>query len=181
MITPEQVLDFWFVGDPAIHRKEWFERSAEFDASCERFADALRHAKSGAFDHWAETPRGALALIILLDQFSRNLHRNSPDAFAADAKAREIARGAIARNFDQALGPVERMFVYLPFGHSEDLADQDQAVQLFTPLGEEILRHTADHRDVIRRFGRFPHRNAALGRTSTPEELEYLAQPGAGF
>jgi uncharacterized protein (DUF924 family) len=181
MTTPEQVLDFWFAGDPATHRKEWFEKSPEFDASCAQFADALRQAKNGALDHWAETPRGALALIVLLDQFSRNLHRNSPEAFAADAKAREIARLAIDRKFDQALGPVERLFVYLPFEHSEDLADQDQSVRLFTPLGEEMARYAEDHRDVIRRFGRFPHRNAALGRTSTPEELEYLAKPDSGF
>jgi uncharacterized protein (DUF924 family) len=181
MMTPEQVLDFWFAGDPATHRKEWFEKSAEFDASCGRFADALRQAKSGALDHWAATPRGALALIVLLDQFPRNLHRNSPEAFAADAKAREIARGAIARKFDLALEPIERMFVYLPFEHSEELADQDLSVRLFTSLGEEMAQYAEDHREVIRRFGRFPHRNATLGRISTPEELDYLAQPGAGF
>jgi uncharacterized protein (DUF924 family) len=180
-MTAEEVLEFWFAGDPATHRKEWFEKSADFDASCARFSDALRDAKRGAFDQWAETPRGALALIVLLDQFSRNLHRNSPEAFAADCQAREIARGTIARNFDLALGPVERMFIYLPFEHSEDLADQDSAVRLYTPLGEEMVRYAEDHRVVIRRFGRFPHRNAALGRTSTPEELDYLAQPNAGF
>jgi len=180
MMTPEQVLHFWFAGDPATHRDEWFEKSTAFDASCEQFADALRDARSGAFDHWAEKPRGALALIILLDQFSRNLHRDSPVAFAADVKAREVAHAAIARKFDQALGPIERMFVYLPFMHSEDRADQERSVQLFTPLGEETLRHATDHRDVIFQFGRFPHRNSALGRTSTPEELDYLARRDAG-
>ena len=126
-------------------------------------------------------PRGTLALIVLLDQFSRNLHRNLPEAFAADAKVREIARAAIARGVDQRLGPVERMFMYLPFEHSEELSDQDEAVRLLTTLGEEMVRYAEDHRDVIRRFGRFPHRNAALGRVSTPEELDYLAQPDAGF
>ncbi len=176
-----EVLDFWFACDPSTFRKEWFEKSAEFDASCGRFADALRDAKNGRFDHWAETPRGALALIVLLDQFSRNLHRNSPEAFAADAKAREIARATIARNFDLALGPIERLFIYLPFEHSEDLADQDCAVRLYSFLGEEMVRYAEDHRAVIRRFGRFPHRNAALGRTSTRDELDYLAQPDAGF
>lgn len=181
MMTPEQVLDFWFAGDLATHRKEWFEKSAEFDATCARFAAALREARDGRLDHWAETPRGSLALIILLDQLSRNLHRGSPEAFAADAKAREIARKAIARGFDQALGPVERMFIYLPLEHSEDLADQDLSVRLFTSLGEEMVRYAEEHREVIRRFGRFPHRNAAMGRASTPEELEYLAQPDAGF
>jgi uncharacterized protein (DUF924 family) len=181
MITPEQVLDFWFDGDPATHRSEWFKQSVEFDASCARFADALREARTGTFDHWAETPRGSLALIILLDQFSRNLHRNSPEAFAADPKARSIARSAIARGFDQRLGPVERVFVYLPFEHSEDIADQDESVRLFTALGEQMVRYAEDHRDVIRRFGRFPHRNGVMGRASTPEELEYLARPGSGF
>jgi uncharacterized protein (DUF924 family) len=180
-MTPEEVLDFWFVGDPTTHRKEWFEKSANFDASCGRFADALLNAKSGKFDHWAETPRGALALIVLLDQFSRNLHRNSPAAFSADAQARKFARATIARNFDLALGSVERMFVYLPFEHSEDLSDQDFAVRLFALLGEEMGRYAEEHRAVIRQFGRFPHRNAALGRTSTREELDYLAQPDAGF
>jgi uncharacterized protein (DUF924 family) len=180
-MTPEEVLGFWFARDPTTHRKEWFEKSVEYDASCGRFADALQGAKSGVFDHWAQTPRGALALIVLLDQLSRNLNRNSPEAFAADPKARAIARTTIARNFDLALGPVERMFIYLPFEHSEDLSDQDLAVRLFALLGEETVRYAEDHRTVIRLFGRFPHRNAALGRTSTREELDYLAQPDAGF
>jgi len=180
-MTPDEVLAFWFAGGPATHRKEWFEKTDAFDAACGRFANALRDARAGVFDHWTATPRGALALIILLDQFSRNLHRNSPEAFAADAKARDAARDAVARGFDQSLGPVERMFVYLPFEHSEHLDDQDYAVQLFMALGEDMVRYAKDHRAVIRRFGRFPHRNAALGRISTPEELDYLAQADAGF
>ena len=185
MMTHDDVLDFWFAGDPGTHRKVWFEKNQDFDATCSRFADALRDAKAGVFDHWTETPRGTLALIILLDQFSRNLHRGSSEAFAADPKAREIARTAVARGFDRMLGPVERMFVYLPLEHSEGLADQDEGIQLFATLrdalGDDTIRHTEQHRDVIRRFGRFPHRNAALARASTPEELEYLAHPGAGF
>ena len=184
-MTPNDVLEFWFAGDPAAFRKLWFESSAEFDAACSRFTGALRDAKAGALDHWTATPRGTLALIILLDQFSRNLHRGSPEAFAADAKARDIARSAVAKGFDQVLGPVERLFVYLPFEHSENLADQDEAVRLFATLcqtlGEDSIRYTERHRDVIRRFGRFPHRNAALGRVSTPDELAYLAEPDAGF
>jgi uncharacterized protein (DUF924 family) len=180
-MTPEQVLDFWFAGDPATFRKEWFEKSDAFDASCVQFADALRDAKNGAFDHWADTPGGALALIILLDQFPRNLHRDSPEAFAADTKARQVAQSVIARKFDETLGPLERLFVYMPFEHSENPADQDLSVRLFTPLGEEMARHAIGHRDVIRRFGRFPRRNAALGRASTPEELDYLARPDCGY
>jgi uncharacterized protein (DUF924 family) len=185
MMTPDEVLDFWFAGDPAAFRKVWFKGNTDFDATCSRFADALRDAKAGALDHWTETPHGTLALIILLDQFSRNLHRGSPAAFAADPKARELARSAIAQDFHKVFGPVERMFVYLPFEHSEDLPDQDEAISRFATLrdalGEESHRHVERHRDVIRRFGRFPHRNAALGRVSTPDELAYLAQPDAGF
>jgi uncharacterized protein (DUF924 family) len=180
MITPEEVLHFWFDGDPSRHREVWFERNLEFDQSCTRFADALHAARHGAYDHWTATTRGTLALVILLDQFSRNLHRNSPEAFAADIKALAIARAAIARGVDRALGPVERMFLYMPFMHAENLADQDEGVRLFTSLGEESVRYAIHHREVIRRFGRFPHRNAALGRVSTEEEAEYLAQPDAG-
>ena len=184
-MTPDEVLHFWFAGDPATHRKLWFQRNADFDVSCSRFAEALRDAKAGTLDNWTETPRGTLALIILLDQFSRNLHRDSPEAFAADAKARDIARSAVAKGIDQALGEVERMFIYLPFEHSEDLRDQDEAVRLFATLhavlGEASIRYTERHREVILRFGRFPHRNAALGRVNTPDELAYLAQPDAGF
>jgi uncharacterized protein (DUF924 family) len=184
-VTPDEVLDFWFAGDASAFRKVWFEKNVDFDDACGRFADALRDAKQGAYDHWIATPRGTLALIILLDQFSRNLHRESPEAFAADAKAREIARAAIARNDDQALGPVERVFIYLPFEHSEFLADQDESVRLSetlcVALRDEAVRYALDHREVIRRFGRFPRRNAALGRVCTPEELAYLAQHDARF
>ena len=180
-MTPEAVLDFWFAGDPSTHRDVWFEQDPTFDAACTRFADALRSAKSGAFDHWTATPRGALALIILLDQFPRNLHRGSPDAFAADIKARDIARAAIAKGFDRSLGPIERAFMYLPFEHSEDLADQHESVRLCETLGGDPLDYARRHRDVILRFGRFPHRNAVLGRTSTIEEQAYLAEPDAGF
>jgi len=181
MITPDEVLAFWFDGDPASHRDVWFQKDPEFDAACAHFATALRDAKAGAYDHWTTTPHGTLALIILLDQFSRNLHRNSPEAYAADTKARQIARAAIAAGVDQSLGPVERSFVYLPFEHSEDLADQEEAVRLFHALGGEYADYANHHRDVIRRFGRFPQRNAVLGRVSTQEELAYLAEPGTGF
>jgi uncharacterized protein (DUF924 family) len=180
-MTEDQVLDYWFAGDPATHRAVWFEQDPDFDAACTHFADALRDAKSGALDHWTATPRGTLALIILLDQFSRNLHRGSSEAFAADAKARHIARAAVAQGLDLQFSPAERLFLYLPFGHSEDLADQDEAVRLFETLDEEQSDWARRHRDVIVRFGRFPHRNAVLGRTSTQEEEAYLAEPGAGF
>ncbi len=184
MITPDDVLDFWFNGEPTAFREVWFQRDSEFDNACTRFAGALRDAKQGTYDRWTDTPRGTLALIILLDQFSRNLHRGSPEAFAADAKARDLARAAVASGIDTMLGPVERMFVYLPFEHSEHLADQDESVRLSEmlrdALGDESVSYAERHRDVIRRFGRFPHRNQALGRTSTPDELVFLAQHDGG-
>lgn len=185
MIAPEDVLDFWFAGDGTRYRAAWFRKDAAFDAECARFADALHAARHGGLDHWADTARGMLALIVLLDQFSRNLHRGSPDSYAADAMARARARDAVARGFHRVLHPVERSFIYLPFEHSEDLADQDESVRLFEALrlalGDSTVEHAYRHRDLIRRFGRFPHRNAVLGRESTAEELRYLAGPGAGF
>lgn len=184
-MTPETLLTFWFAGDPTTRRKEWFEKNPAFDAQCASFTDALRDAKAGLCDHWAATPLGALALLVLLDQLSRNLHRGSAEAFAADAKARAVARAAIAQGFDRQLTQVQRIFVYLPFEHSEILADQDESVRLFESLREALGDNTVDyahrHRDVILRFGRFPHRNAALGRVNTAEEVAYLAEPGAGF
>jgi uncharacterized protein (DUF924 family) len=185
MTGPEDVLAFWFADGPSVRRKLWFEKNADFDVACARFADALSAAKGGTLVRWADTPRGALALVILLDQFSRNLHRGSADAFAADPLARAAAGRAITCGFDRRVGPVERIFFYLPFEHSEDLADQDESIRLFTALhaelGDDTLDYALRHREVIRRFGRFPHRNAALGRANTRDENEYLAQPGAGF
>jgi uncharacterized protein (DUF924 family) len=185
MMTPDEVLQFWFAGDPSVRRKVWFEMNSDFDAACARFSNALRAAKAGVFDHWTGTPHGALALTILLDQFSRNLHRGSAEAFAADAQARAIARTAIAKGFDQMLGPIERTFVYLPFEHSENIEDQDESVRLLGTLretwGADAIDHAHRHRDVICRFGRFPHRNAVLGRVNTSAEEAYLAEPDAGF
>lgn len=185
MISPDDVLDFWFAGDPRTFRRIWFRRQDDFDAACGAFAEASRAARHGAFDPWAETPRGMLALIILLDQFPRNLHRGSPEAYAADPQARALARRAVAQGFDRGLGWVERTFIYLPFVHSEELADQDEGVRLFETLrialGDTGPESAHRHRDLIRRYGRFPHRNAVLGRQSTAAECAYLALPGAGF
>jgi uncharacterized protein (DUF924 family) len=181
MIGAEDVLAFWFDGDLGAKRKIWFEKDDSFDTACGLFAEARDAAKRGGLDHWGDTPRGALALIVLLDQFSRNLHRGSPEAFAADGKARAAARRAIAHGFDLALPPAARSFVYLPFEHAEDSADQDESVRLFTPLGKEHARYAVSHRDVINRFGRFPQRNAALGRVSTAAEEAYLADPDRDF
>jgi uncharacterized protein (DUF924 family) len=184
-LRPPEILDFWFGDDPSEHRKRWFETTAEFDTECGRFSAAIRAARGGCFDPWATAPRDGLALIILLDQLSRNVFRGTAEAFAADARAREIARGMIAAGFDTTLTPIERMFVYLPFQHAETIDDQNESVRLFETLTGLLSLHTIGyahrHRDVIQRFGRFPRRNAALGRVNTPEETEYLAQPGGSF
>jgi len=184
-LQPSEILAFWFESDASEHRKKWFEKDPEFDASCARFTTAVRAARSGHHDHWAFTPLGGLALIVVLDQLSRNVFRGLAEAFAADPHARDIARGMIAAGFDTALTPVERMFVYLPFQHAETIEDQNESVRLFETLRDALAAKTVDyahhHREVIRIFGRFPHRNAALGRANTPEEAVYLAQSGAGF
>jgi uncharacterized protein (DUF924 family) len=185
MMQPAEVLDFWFSGDPTIRREVWFRGNAGFDTECQRFAEAAAAARIGLIDAWAHEPKSALALVLLLDQFPRNLYRGSAMAFASDARARAVARAAIDRGLDQALNAVERMFLYLPFEHSEALADQDEAVRLYetlrSELGDATVKYAHDHREVIRSFGRFPHRNAALGRPGTADEAAYLAQPGAGF
>ncbi|MBI2309015.1 MAG: DUF924 domain-containing protein [Rhodocyclales bacterium] len=192
MSTPEDILDFWFLpagtpghGEP---RTAWFRKDAAFDEEIRaRFLPAVEAALAGGLADWAETPRGALALLILLDQFPRNLFRGQAKAFAGDARARQIAEGLVARGGDRALNGVERVFAYLPFEHSEALADQERSLQLFSRLAEEAdgfagtLDYARRHHEVIVRFGRFPHRNAALGRASTAAEADYLAQPGSGF
>ncbi|MFL1460894.1 DUF924 family protein [Roseococcus sp. DSY-14] len=186
-----EVLDFWFSDGPGTPRKAWFVRDDAFDdAIRQRFAALLAPAREGVLDGWADTAEGALALLLVLDQFPRNLHRGTPLAFAFDARAREVARRAVlGRRQDQALTPTQRVFLYLPFEHSEAMADQDLSVALFEGLRDSpphrmpggAIDYAWQHRRVIRRFGRFPHRNAALGRPSTPAEQAYLAQPGAGF
>jgi uncharacterized protein (DUF924 family) len=181
------ILDFWF-GAPGTEsydtdRKIWFEADAGFDADVRRrFAADLDRAAAGAHDAMAGTPEGALALTILLDQFPRNIHRGTPAAFAYDGKALATARRALDAGYDASLPAVQRPFLYLPLEHSENLADQERSVDLFRAHGdEEKLDYAIRHRDVIARFGRFPHRNAILGRASTPEEAAFLEQPGLSF
>jgi uncharacterized protein (DUF924 family) len=176
----EDVLHFWF-GESG--PRQWFAKDAAFDAVLrERFGALHASMAAGVEPASADTSRRALAAILVLDQFSRNLHRDDPRAFACDARARELARAALDQGNDAGLGAAQRMFLYLPFEHSEDLADQQRSVALFEALGEPgWLRYAIAHRDLIARFGRFPHRNAVLGRASTPAELEALAQPGNAF
>lgn len=185
------VLDFWFADGPDGNRRVWFQRDDAFDTEIRtRFGALVTPAREGRLDGWASTPEGALALLIVLDQFPRNLFRGSAQAFAGDAHARAIARRAVLHGrMDAALAPAQRIFLYLPFEHAEDMAAQDVSVALFEGLRDHkthaapggSIDYAWRHRAVIARFGRFPHRNAALGRESTPAEFTYLSQPGAGF
>jgi uncharacterized protein (DUF924 family) len=195
----EDVLAFWFgkglktAGDLKVASARWFANDPEFDAALgERFGTDVARAAEGRLDEWATSPRRWLALLILLDQFPRNIFRGTARAFQADRKARSVALAGIQRGDDARLSPVERVFAYLPLEHAEDLATQERSVALFTSLRDEAPAEVADmfdmfldyavkHRDVIARFGRFPHRNTILGRVSTDEERAYLETPGSGF
>ena len=174
--TPDEVLAFWRSAGP----KKWFAKDEAFDAEIKaRFLPTYEAAARGALTDWDATPEGALALLIVLDQFPRNMFRNDARAFAADALARRIAERALGRGFDQRVAADERLFFYLPFEHSELIADQERACALVRALGDADLLRWADlHADIIRRFGRFPHRTAVLGRTSTPAEQAFLDQGG---
>ena len=187
------VLDFWFLppGAPGhgAYRTEWFRKDPAFDAAIRgRFRNDVEAALAGERDDWNAGGEGCLALILLLDQFTRNIFRDTPRAFAGDAKALTLAGGAIADGRDRALSPLRRWFLYLPFMHSESLPVQERCVALFRGLREEggtafdsPLDYAVRHRDVIARFGRFPHRNGILGRPSTREEIEFLSLPGSSF
>lgn len=175
-----QILDFWFA--PGMERR-WFANDPGLDRQlAERFGQDLAQAAQGQLDHWLDDADGALALVILLDQMPRNVFRGKYQAFAFDSKALAMAEGALLRGHARGLPPMRRRFLYLPFEHSESLADQKYCVSLFETDGDdpEGLDYARQHLAVIERFGRFPHRNAALEREDTPEEEEYLAQ-GGGF
>jgi uncharacterized protein (DUF924 family) len=182
-----EVLDFWFTSEKGRQRDVWFTKNDAFDRELRnRFGAALSAGLAGAFGEWCATPHGSLARVLLLDQFTRNAFRDTADAFAGDSRALATAERAIEREFDRLLDPYERWFLYMPFEHSEELDLQERGVTLFTVLAAETgvdapLPWAKRHRDVIRRFGRFPHRNEILGRASTPEELAFLAQPGSRF
>jgi uncharacterized protein (DUF924 family) len=192
-MAPEfsRVLDFWFA--PAQSRErgrdraQWFRKDAAFDARIrELFTDTYQAAVRGELDNWSVTPYAALALVIVLDQFPRNMFRGEARAFSADTRALFAARRMVLRGFDRVLRPLERTFAYLPFEHAEDLAAQRRALDLFDALARfpecrTAVDYARRHYEIIVRFGRFPHRNAALGRASTHEELEFLQQPGSGF
>ena len=195
----ESVLAFWF-GSPGSaaevagrQSKLWFGKSPANDqAVIDRFAATLLAAAAGQLDHWTTTPRGRLALVIVLDQFPHHIHRNRPQAFATDPQALGLSLDALTADEDRQLAPIERVFLYLPLEHAESLDLQERSVALYEKLAraaaaderalfDNYLDYARKHRDVVARFGRFPHRNDILGRASTPEELEFLKQPGSRF
>ena len=188
--TQQAILDFWF-GAPGsttygTTRDAWFRKDAAFDDETRlRFGDLIETALRGGLDGWT-APRAALARVLVLDQFTRNCFRDSARAFAGDAQALEAAAGVVDRGEDAALIPVERWFLYMPFEHSESAMAQQRSLSLFARLAQETglsdpLQWAEKHAAIIRRFGRYPHRNAVLGRESTPEEIAFLAMPGSRF
>lgn len=187
----EQLLTFWFggVSDAELNRprREWFAKSEAFDREiAARFGPLWQQARAGTLHPAGDTPQDWLAWLILTDQLPRNLHRGRAEAFACDALALAAARHVVTTGLDRALPPVARWFVYLPLEHSEDLADQHEAVRLFETLAaypghDSVIDYAHRHSAVIERFGRFPHRNAALGRESTAEEAAFLKEPGSSF
>jgi uncharacterized protein (DUF924 family) len=174
--SASEIVGFWREAGP----KRWFEKDAAFDEDIRhRFLDAHEHAVAGALDGWAASAEGALALLLLLDQFPRNMFRGSARAFESDEKARSVTAAALLKGYDAQVAPELRSFFYLPFEHSEDMADQERGIALYTAAGDEDgLKWAKLHADIIRRFGRFPHRNACLGRATTPEEQKFLDDGG---
>jgi uncharacterized protein (DUF924 family) len=173
-MTPEEIIDFWF---SETARTYWFRSTPEFDREVKsRFEMAWEQANDGLLADWEKTAEGALALVLLLDQFPLNMFRDRPEGFSTEAASRAVAGRAIVRGLDVSLPDSGKVFLYLPYMHSESLTDQDRSVELFELAGlDDNLKWARHHREIVRRFGRFPHRNAILGRTSTPEEMEWLA------
>ncbi|MBI1211852.1 MAG: DUF924 family protein [Alphaproteobacteria bacterium] len=195
----EDVLDFWFGKLDALgcadaaHAERWWKKNPDFDEELRRRFGALHEAVAkGSHDAWLETPRGRLAYVIVLDQFSRNMFRDTPRMYACDGLALTAARDGVGASIDRILAHDERLFLYMPFEHSEDLADQERCIELFAGMCEGLsgdrlkraqdnVRFAERHRDIVKRFGRFPHRNRILGRATTAEEAEFLTQPGSSF
>lgn len=174
-VQPDDVVAFWREAGPT----RWFRKDLAFDNEFRsRFLAAHEAAAQGELDEWARDASGALALLILLDQFPRNAFRGTPRMFSTDVQARQVARQAIDAGFDAGFPPELRNFFYLPFMHSEELGDQDLAVSLTGALGDEPLRYAILHREIIEKFGRFPHRNALLSRDTTPAEQRFLDDGG---
>ena len=204
MSTPSEIIEFWFEGveDPDTFDKtknpfrKWFAKNELFDEEIrDRFEEDLVRAAGGEMDSWAESPGGRLALILMFDQFSRNMYRGTSQAFATDPLALDLSERSVKDGFDRQLSLLKRTFIYLPFSHSENLKHQNEHLRLLEELiadsrkqfphnvayFEYHLPFARRHREIIERFGRFPHRNAALNRTSTPQEMEFLKSPNSRF
>lgn len=191
MSSADEILEFWFgredEADYGKFRKVWFRKKPRFDAEIRtRFISDYQLAAASKLDSWKSLPHSCLALILLLDQFPRNIFRGTPQAFATDPQAQYYTQYAVANGYDRQLLPVQRWFTYIPFEHSENLAHQHQSVELFGQLNHEpecgeSLDWAIKHLKIIERFGRFPHRNKILGRETTAEEEEFLKQPGSSF
>jgi uncharacterized protein (DUF924 family) len=199
MENPDSIRDFWFGSNPddvivaQQHSKLWWSKNPDTDQEIRnRFESHVQKTADHALAAWTESPRGLLALVLLTDQFTRNMYRHTPKAFQFDAMAQDWCQTGLARGMDQLLRPIERVFFYLPLEHSESLAHQEQSVRLYTRLYQEVpveqmdtfrrfLMFALRHRRIIERFGRFPHRNEVLGRPSTPEEALFLQEPGSSF
>ena len=189
--NPAEVLEFWFgrEGEPGYgeFRDRWFQKDDAFDREVtDRFGGVYEEATSGGLDGWRKEAEGCLALVIVLDQFPRNMFRGDARTHATDEKALESAKYAIEHALDRELPAYGRMFLYMPFMHAEDVEDQRRSVGLFEglaaePGGPDVVEYAVGHRDIVERFGRFPHRNAILGRETTPEEAAFLTRPGSSF
>ncbi|REL29458.1 DUF924 family protein [Thalassotalea euphylliae] len=176
----EKVINFWF---QELAPKQWWQKDEELDATiAKRFAGLHKQASAGELFAWRDNAEGALAEVIVLDQFSRNIYRDTPQAFACDNLALALAQYAIEKRFDNELTAKQRSFLYMPFMHSESQLIHQEALKLYTALGNENnLKFEQQHKAIIDRFGRYPHRNKILGRASTPEEIEFLTQPNSSF
>jgi uncharacterized protein (DUF924 family) len=174
----DDILTLWFSGRV---KSMWYNSTPEFDQELrDKYLDTYHAALNGELSAWEQTPQGALALVICLDQFPLNMFRNKAEGFAGEEPSRQIAARAIEKGFDQSLDDTQKAFMYMPYMHSEELADQDRVLELFSNAGlEDNLKWANHHRDIVKRFGRFPHRNAILGRQSTPEEAAYLQSDDA--
>lgn len=191
-MTPDAILAFWFDTTPEAPseaaQKRWWTKDPDFDALLrERFLDTWEQARAGALDHWTQTPSGRLALILVLDQFSRNMHRGSPLSWTQDPAAQRHCLAALAAGEDAGLPKHARLFLYLPLEHAEDVALQERSMDCFRalvadhPEEQMLLDYAARHAEIVVRFGRFPHRNSVIGRESTPEELAFLKEPNSSF
>ncbi|MBD2203295.1 DUF924 domain-containing protein [Calothrix sp. FACHB-1219] len=191
MSQVKAILEFWF-GHPdepgyGKLRDFWFKATPDFDWELtSRFLEAYQQAAAGLLDDWVNSPESCLALILLLDQFPRNMFRGTPQAFSTDWEALSVAQQAVAKGYDREFLPVQRWFIYLPFEHSENLEDQRRCIKLFQQISHDresaiAIKSAFKHLEIIERFGRFPHRNLILGRPSTPEEIEFLQQPDSSF